>query len=102
MTNQVNRRFFVKLSAVGLAVVSLGNLLTGRSVQAQARSGRGGGGRKYRKWKWTIHRLKPLVIKRMQNLVHSGRVLISSVRPVFCTAANQARNGDRVRFFLTE
>ena len=43
MTSQVNRRFFVKLSAVGLAVVSLGNLLTGRPVQAQARSGRGGG-----------------------------------------------------------
>ena len=41
MSNQVSRRFFVKLSVMGLAAAPLGNLLMGKPVQAQTkRSGR--------------------------------------------------------------
>ena len=41
MSNQVTRRFFVKLSVMGLAAAPLGNLLMGKPVQAQTtRSGR--------------------------------------------------------------
>jgi hypothetical protein len=34
MSNPVNRRFFVKLSVMGLAAAPLGNLLMGKPVQA--------------------------------------------------------------------
>jgi hypothetical protein len=44
MPNQVNRRFFVKLSVMSLAAAPLGHLLMGKPAQAQTtRSGRSDG-----------------------------------------------------------